>query len=426
MNSPATPTPPPNPSKPAFTGHIGTSVRSHRRWPYVAGAILLLLIVAGLWPKAIPVELTRATRGTLQVSVEDEGRTRVKNRYIVASPVAGQLRRIELKPGAIVEAGKTPLASLETRAADFLDASTLAQAEARLRAAEAARDQAAAMLERARAAFSLARTELNRTKSIFEKGGASKQELDLAVMHDATATQENHAAEFSLRVAEHELTQIRALVSRGKTGPADNIEPLLLTSPVDGRVLRVFQESSRVVVAGTPLLEVGDPTDLEIEIEVLSRDGVGIRPGATVWLDQWGGSEPLQAHVRLVEPSAFTKISALGVEEQRVLVIADFVDPVEKRSTLGDAYRVEGRVVIWEGSDILKIPSGALFQKQDKWFTYVVDGSHVRLREIKAGRSNGTETQVLEGLQPNDRVIVYPGDRVADGVRVKAIDVASH
>jgi len=186
----------------------------------------------------------------------------------------------------------------------------------------------------------------------------------------------------------------------------------------------VLQESERLVPAGFPLVEVGDPTDLEVRIEVLSRDGVGIVPGAKVRLEQWGGAEALQARVRLVEPSAFTKISALGVEEQRVYVVADFVDPVEKRPTLGDNYRVEARIVVWERPEALRAPAGALFQRGGAWQTYVVDGGRAVLRTVKPGRSNGVDTEVLEGLAPGEQVVVYPGDKVADGTRVTPLVVS--
>jgi HlyD family secretion protein len=198
----------------------------------------------------------------------------------------------------------------------------------------------------------------------------------------------------------------------------------VITSPVSGRILRVMQESARLVPAGYPLLEVGDHTDLEVRIEVLSRDGVAIRPGARVLLEQWGGSEPLAARVRLVEPSAFTKISALGVEEQRVYVVADFVDPVEKRAALGDSYRVEARIVVWENASALQAPAGALFQRGGAWRTFVIEGGRVQSRTVKVGRSNGVQTEIIEGLREGDRVVVYPGDKVLDGTRVTPLVIA--
>jgi HlyD family secretion protein len=388
----------------------------------VSGVLLVALIVVGLWPRAVPVEAAAVSRGPLVVTVDEEGMTRVKNRYVIAAPVAGQLRRIDWKAGAPVEAGKTVIAVLETGGADFLDARSLAQAEARVHAAGAAREAALAQRERAASAAKMFSADFARLQDLFAKKVLSQQEFDAAQMRSDTATQEARAADFALKVAEFELQQARALLLRGKgTGGA---EPLVVTSPVGGKMLRVMQESERMVPAGFPLVEVGDPTDLEVRIEMLSRDGVAVRPGARVMLERWGGPEPLAARVRLVEPSAFTKISALGVEEQRVYVVADFVDPVEKRPTLGDSYRVEARVVIWENANALRAASGALFQRGGAWQAFVIDGGRARLRTVKVGRSNGVETEVLDGLHESDRVVVYPGDKVTDGTRVTGLDVS--
>jgi HlyD family secretion protein len=384
------------------------------------------LIVVGLWPRPVPVESGVVSRGAMIVTVDEEGMTRVRNRYVVSAPVAGQLRRIDWKPGATVEAGKTALAVLESGGADLLDVRTQAQAEARLHAAEASRDAAMAQRDRAVAGAKLAATELDRTQRLQEQGSASAQELDIAKMRADTAAQEQRSTSFALRVAEFEVQQAQAFLTRG-TARDGGIElpPLVITSPVDGKILRVMQESGRVVPAGFPLMEVGDPTDLELRIEVLSRDAVAIKPGAKVWLEQWGGDAPLQARVRLVEPSAFTKISALGVEEQRVYVIADFVDPLEKRPTLGDSYRVEARIIIWEKADALRVPAGALFQREGETHVFVIDGGRAELRKVKAGRTNGVETEVLEGLRAGDAVVVYPGDKVFDGTRVHPLRITA-
>lgn len=394
-----------------------------RRLPLMGAVLLVVLVVAGLWPRAVPVEVGSVTRGALVVTVDEEGMTRVKNRYVVAAPVAGHLRRIDGKAGMAVEAGKTVLAVLETGGADFLDARSLAQAEARVRAAEAAREAALAQRERAGAAAKMFAADFERLKDLFAKRVLSGQEFDAAQMRAETAAQEARAAEFSFKVAEFELEQARALLVRGQGG--GGAEPLVITSPVSGKFLRVFQESERMVPAGFALVEVGDPTDLEVRIEVLSRDGVAVRPGARVMLERWGGPEPLHARVRWVEPSAFTKISALGVEEQRVYVVADFVDPIEKRPTLGDSYRVEARIVTWENAAALRAPAGALFQRGGGWQTFAVDGTRAHLRGVKLGRGNGIETEVLDGLSEGDRVIVYPGDRVADGTRVVPLEVGT-
>lgn len=392
-----------------------------RRLPWLGGVVLVALIVVGLWPRPVPVEAGKVTRGQMLVTVDEEGMTRVKNRYVVAAPVAGQLRRIDWKAGAVVEAGKTVLAILEGSGADFLDARSQAQAEARVRATEAAREAMVAQRERAKAAARMYAGDLDRQKRLLADKVLSSQEFDLAQMRARMAEQEERAAEFSLKVAEFELQQARAVLSRSRAGGA--AESLVITSPVSGRILRILQESERVVPGGFPLMEVGDPTDLEVRIEVLSRDGVAIQPGARVRLEQWGGADPLTARVRLVEPSAFTKISALGVEEQRVYVVADFTDPLEKRLTLGDSYRVEARVVVWESAAALRAPAGALFQRGGVWQTFTIEGNTARLRTVKVGRSNGVESEVIDGLPEGAQVVVYPGDKVADGMRVAPLVV---
>lgn len=426
MSATSNPTPPlPSPA-PARNGAKKNEPRGWRKQlPWIGAAALVLLIVAGLWPKPLPVEVATVARGDLLVTVNEEGMTRVKNRYVISSPVAGQLQRIDWKAGASVEAGKTVLAVLETSGADFLDARGQAQAEARVRGAESNQKMAGAQLERARAAHALAKSDLARLRSLAERDAISKQEFETAEMREATAAQDVRAAEFGSQVAEYELAQAKALLLRGQPGGNPQQEPLIITSPVSGRILRVYQESARVVPAGFPLVEVGDPTDLELRIEVLSRDGVAIRPGARMMVEQWGGDRPLEARVRWVEPSAFTKISALGVEEQRVYVVGDFVDPVAKRPTLGDSYRVEGRIVVWEGHEVLHVPAGALFQRGNDWNTFVITGGRTHLRAVQVGRTNGLETQVTGGLSEGERVAVFPGDKIADGSRVREITVGA-
>jgi HlyD family secretion protein len=420
-----TPIPPAPPPAPPLRGSSGPRLESTvRRWtrriPWIGGALLVTLIVVGLWPQPLPVEVGAVTRGPLRVTVDEEGRTRVRNRYVIAAPVSGALRRIEWKAGAPVEAGKTLLATLETSGADLLDARSLAQAEARVHAAESTRSMAAARRESAAASLTFAQADMGRVRDLFAKGALSRQEFEDMTMRATTAAQDDRAAMFALQVADYELEQARALLMRGQPDGGGGTATLEIRTPVNGRVLRVFQESARVVPSGMALLEVGDQTDLEVLVEVLSRDGVAIRPGARVWLERWGGDHPLEARVRLVEPSAFTKFSALGVEEQRVNVIADFVDPVEKRPTLGDAYRVEARIVTWEGENVLQAPAGALFQRAGQWQTFGIDGRHARLRNVEIGRTNGIATEIRGGLREGEKIVVYPGDKVVDGGRVKA------
>lgn len=415
----------PAPARPPAARKPGSSA-FRRRLPLIGGLLLIALVVIGLWPRPVPVEVAAVTRGPMVVTVDEEGMTRVKHRYVISAPVGGQLRRIDWKAGAPVEAGKTVLAVIEASDADFLDARSQAQAEARVRAAAAALEAARAQQQRAAAAARLAAADLERVKRLHQENVLSPQEFDTAQLRAESAAQESRAAEFGFQVAEHELQQARALVSRGSAARAGStVEPLVVTSPVSGRILRVLQESARVVPAGFPLMEVGDPSDLEVRIEVLSRDGVAIVPGARVMLEQWGGSQPLNARIRLVEPAAFTKISALGVEEQRVYAIADLVDPVAQRSTLGDSYRVEARVVTWENPDALRVPAGALFQREGQWQTFAIESGRATLRAVKTGRSNGVVTELLGGLTEGARVIVYPGDKVSHATRVTALEVAT-
>ena len=420
MNSPL-----PSPAASSKKNPQGAAPRRWtRRLPWLGGALLAALIVVGLWPKPLPAEVAVVARGDLVVTVNEEGMTRVKNRYVIASPVAGQLRRIEWKAGAIVEAGKTVLAVLESGGADLLDTRSLAQAEARVRAGEAAVAQAQAQRARAGASAKMQRDDFTRQQRLFASGASSRQEIDGAEMRATAAAQEERAAEFAGQIAEFELAQARAVLLRGRPAglaPSAN-EPLVITAPVSGRILRVLQESERLVPAGFPLVEIGDPTDLEARIEVLSRDGVAIRPGARVKLEQWGGPEPLNALVRLVEPSAFTKISALGVEEQRVFVVVDLTDPLATRPTLGDNFRVEAKIETWSGKGILKVPAGALFQRGANWQTFVVEGKSAKLQNVTIGRSNGLETEIVEGLGEGRRIIVYPGDQITDGASIVAIN----
>lgn len=390
-----------------------TSRRGHRWIPYSGAVILVGLIVAGLWPKPAPVEIARAALGVLRATVNEEGKTRIKNRFTVSAPVAGQLRRITLKPGADVQGGQTVVALIDPLPPGLLDARSRTLAEAR-------RDTAAANLEKARAAHSFVAAELRRFEKLFVEKAVAVQELESIRLREASAAKDKAAAESALRQAEAELAEFN---SNGSPSHNSSPGPTEVKAPAGGRVLRVFEESARPVASGTPLLEIGDAADLEVVIEVLSRDGAVIPPNAKVELEQWGGSQALEAKVRLVEPAAFTKVSALGVEEQRVRVIADLVTPAEQRRNLGDSFRVEARIVIWETSQALKVPSGALFRRGADWAVFVVADGRAQLRLVKTGRSSGSETQVIEGLKEGEEVILYPGDHVRDGQRVRAIKI---
>jgi HlyD family secretion protein len=383
-----------------------------RRWiPYLGALLLVTLIVAGLWPQPVPVETSRISRGLLRVTVNEEGKTRIQHRYQISAPVTGLLQRIPFKAGASVQAGDT-LAAIESIPPSPLDARTRALLDAR-------RQAGVAQLDKARATRAYAATELLRSTRLHDEGTVSTQELEAAQWRDLSAARELDVTESALREIEAELARFEP-----SSNPEPGTEPTEVRSPVNGRVLRVFEESSRVVSAGTPLLELGDPTDLEVVIEVLSRDGAMIHPGTRVLLEQWGGETPLEAVVRLVEPAGFLKVSALGVEEQRVNVIADIITPLEQRSGLGDSFRVEGRIITSESPDVLKAPTGALFRRGTDWATYILRNGRAQLRTVTLGSSSGLEAQVLDGLEEGDEVIVYPGDRVREGLRVKPLQVS--
>ncbi len=389
-------------------------------WPVGVGLVVLAAIVYAFLPTPADVDVAAVTRGLLRVTVDHEGKTRIKERYAVAAPLAGRLLRVELHPGDVITAGKTLLATIEPTDPALLDVRARAEAEARVRAAEAARKRAQAALSREQQAYEQAQHDYDRARQLLASRAISQEEFDRVEHRERLTQAELRVTEFAASIADFELEQARAALLR--TQPRESADPdawrFDIRAPINGKVLRVFQESAIVVTPGTRLLEVGDPTDLECEIDVLSTDAVKVAPGARVFLEHWGGGQPLLAQVRVVEPAAFLKISALGVEEQRVWVIADFLDPPAKRLRLGDGYRVEARIVVWEGADVLQVPAGALFRYQEDWAVFVLDNGRARLQPVRVGQNNGLEAEVLDGLQENDTVILHPGDRIRDRIWV--------
>jgi HlyD family secretion protein len=380
-------------------------------------AVVAIIVVAWM-PAPVVVEIAKVQRGPLVVTVNEDGRTRVKDRYIVSAPVTGNLGRLELEAGDPVEENQV-LARLVPLPPPLLDSRTRAEARARVDAAAAAVRQAQAAVNRARYERDFAKQEADRATAVVEQGGLARSDADRAVSTYRSSQEALSSAEFGARVAEYELKVARTALMQ-LSGQGEDIEHLEITSPVSGQVLQVFQESEGVVQGGTPILEVGDPEALEIVVDVLSQDATRIRPGAPVLIERWGGKNPLHGHVRIVEPSAFTKLSALGVEEQRVNVIVDLDDDRELWSTLGDGYRIEARISVWEGENILKVPASAVFRSEEAWATFAVEDDTAVLRSVEIGESNGLETQVLSGVQEGDEVVAYPSDSVRDGVSVKA------
>ncbi len=387
---------------------------TRRRWlPLAAAIVLVAAIVFGLWPGPTLVETGRATTGKLRATVNEEGKTRIRHRYMVSAPVAGQLRRIPLRAGDAVEAGAV-VAVVDPIASPMLDARGRAIAEAR-------RDVAAANLDKARAGHDFQAAELKRARSLYTSRMVTLKDLETVQMLEASTAKEATAAQSALKQAELEMAEF----SGGRTPGTTRQGMVEVRAPASGRVLRVVEESARAVASGAALIEIGDPTQIEAVITVLSRDGAAIGPGTPVELDQWGAGAPLAARVRHVEPAAFTKVSALGVEEQRVNVVADILVPPNERPTLGDNYRVEARIVVWQSDRTLKVPSGALVRRGEGWRALVVRDGRAHAQVVEIGRSSGPEVQVLKGLAEGDEVVLFPGDRIADGERVKPVRVSA-
>ena len=381
------------------------------------GALLLAAVVYGFLPGAVPVDTAVVGRGPLAVTVDEEGRTRVRERYTISAPVAGHVRRIVLKAGDPVAAGQV-VAVLEPARSAGLDPRGRTQAAAQAEAARAAMQAAREAVAAAAAEERLARQELARAESLSAARFIAQAAVDQASTRLQAGQANRQRAELNARAAEYQLAAARAaLIEAGRpaTGGA-----VAVTAPVAGRVLAVGHESEGAVAAGQPLLEIGNPESLEVVVEVLSTAAVRLAPGTPARLDRWGGEQVLDAVVRVVEPAGFTKVSALGVEEQRVRVIADIASPREHWQRLADGYRVEASFVVWQEKDVLLAPTSALFRHDGGWALFVIADGRARLRPVGIGQRNGLMAQVLDGLKAGDTVIARPDDRIADGVRVKA------
>ena len=401
---------PPRPRKPG----------AWRRYiPFAIAGALVVAIIAGLRPRPIEVETATVTTGPLDVTVLEEGKTRIRHRYVISPPISGYLNRIPLRAGDCIEAGKTVLATIQAQPSSFLDPRSRAEAEARAKGAEATKMRAESELERLQASLELAQKEKVRAADLKTKGAISTKEWDTAETQVAMIARELHSAEFAIRVAEFERVQAQAALAQVQTPATEKSEPFTLLSPITGFVLGVQEESARTVAAGVPLMEVGDPTDLEAEIELLSSDAVGVQPGAEVSIEQWGGDVPLRGKVAVVEPGGYTKVSALGVEEQRVKVRVEFTAPIPATHPLGDRFRVEARILTWHGANVLQVPTGALFRRGNDWMTFLLSGGQARLTKVEIAHSNGLAAEVRTGLQPGQTVILHPPDAIADGAAVK-------
>lgn len=356
-----------------------------------------------LRPTAIVVETARAIRRTMLATIDEEGETRVRDRYVVAAPVAGRVARITLREGDSVRRGSVVARVFPAP----LDPRARSEAKAQLDAAEDAQRAALVSVARARVVHEQAHRARQRAERMTAENSIAPAEREQAELEEATSARELESAEFRAEAAAHDAEVARAALAAGS-------EPLEIHSPITGRVLRVLEPSERVVSAGAPLVEVGDPTRLEIVADLLSTDAVRVPPGARVLIEGWGG-DTLRGRVRRVEPSAFTKVSALGVEEQRVNVIADFIDP---SGSLGDGYRVEIRIIVWEGDSVLTVPASAVFRQGDGWGVFVMAGGTAQVRSVLVGHRTPLDAEILDGIEAGEVVIPHPSDRVADGVRV--------
>lgn len=387
--------------------------KRHLKW--LIALALLLLVVWGMLPKPVEVETALPDRGPLTVFVSEEGKTRVRNRYVVAAPLAGRMHRVALKAGDEVKANETVLTVIDASPTPLLDPRSRAEAEARVASAEATRQRAEEARQAAASAARLANATRDRLRNVTLKGSVAATEIDRAETEAASRDADVRAADFALQAAKHDVELARAaLENQNRAGGA----AFEVKSPVSGRILQVMQESETVVTPGTRILEIGDPQDIEIEAEILSRDAVTIEPGDAVRIEQWGGEKDLSAKVRRVEPAAFTKVSALGVEEQRVYVLCDLTSDQAARR-LGDRYRVEVRVAVWHKDDVLRLPAGALFREGNDWKALLYDGGKARAVKVRVGRSDGQLTEILGGIEAGNEVIVRPPDAVKDGVKVK-------
>jgi HlyD family secretion protein len=381
--------------------------------------LVLLAVAYGFMPKPVSVDVKKALRGPLRVTIDEEGKTRVRDRFVVSSPVSGYMRRVELEVGDRVSKGQT-LVSLEPARASVLDPRSRAETEA---AVSAARAELKAAEENSRAAAAdaeYAGQKLERNRSLVEKGYVARDLFDQSAS-EAKRTEANRlSAKAAVQTARARLEKALATLRYYEAeGTGDNGKVIAVRTTVTGSVLKIHHESEGAVNAGDPLVDIGDPSQLEVKVEVLSADAVNIRPGTSVLFERWGGDAPLTGKVTIVEPEAFTKVSSLGVEEQRVLIIADITSLPESWQRLGDEYRVEASFIIWENNDVLQVPESALFRKGSGWALFVMKDKKARLREVRIGHRNGLSAEIISGISEGETVIIYPDESIKDSVGVR-------
>jgi HlyD family secretion protein len=386
------------------------------------GAVVVVvvgLLVYGFWPEATPVTVETATRDSLRVTVEEEGQTQLRERYVVSAPTTGYLKRVPGEAGDSVAQNEV-LARLATLPSTIQDASGYRATEAQVQAARAAVQRAKEELAGAEAAFTYAKEEHRRIKRLHEQGTASQQQLDQARVEFEQARAKHRAAKESVAQAKGELAAARSRLAREPSAPDALPSRVSVRAPADGQILRVHQESAGVVQAGAPLLTVGHPDSLEVSVDVLSSDAVRITAGTPVEIVRWGGSGTLDGRVRAVPPQGQTEVSALGVEEQRVEVLVDFADPPRQWARLGTGYRVVARFVLWASADVLQVPQSALFRHDGGWAVFAVRDGRAQLQPVQVGHRSGLRAQITDGLSEGASVVTHPGNELENGSRVEA------
>lgn len=391
-----------------------------KRWVVIASILIavVLLIAYGYRRQPAVVEAEAARRGPMQVTVEEEGKTRVTDRYVISAPVSGYLRRSGLEEGDAVRQGQV-VAVVGPMRPTLLDPRSRAEAQARVSAAEAAVSRAREVVRAANVDLEYWQKELERAEQLFRSGDLPAQRRDQVATEVRRAEAARASAEKAVAVAEGELRTARAALQHAGLPQQSTTETVTVRAPVSGRVLKLVRESEGIVNSGEPLVEIGNAQSLEVEVEVLSADAVRIQPGTRVVLTRWGGDQPLEGRVRRVEPLARTKVSALGVEEQRAPVIVDITSPRELWERLGAGYRVEASFILWESPNVLQVPASSLFRSGEGWVVFTVENGVARRKPVQVGRRNGLVAEITSGLQSGERVITHPDSTVEDGKRVE-------
>jgi len=388
----------------------------------IVAAVVLFAVAAAAWalrPQPVPVDIAVIESGPMEVTVEDEATTRIRDVYTVSAPVGGKTQRSPRRVGDSVKAGETILAVIEPGDPGFLDIRTQRVSEAQIEAIRAGINLAEAQVQQAHAQLDFAQSDLDRAMELARRETISQRALDLARFEVATAESGLASAQATLEVRRRELASAEAgLIQPG--GPTTETATCCINvmAPIDGQVLRVAVESEQVVQAGAPLIEIGNPGELEVVVDLLSRDAVRVEPGAEARISGWGGGEEFAARVVRVEPSAFTKVSALGIEEQRVRTILEFTENTPALGRLGHNFRVVARIVVWQAEDVVTVPLGALFRDGDSWAVFTVENGAASLRRVSIGERTMHRAEVVEGLGVDERVILHPGDRITHGVAV--------